>query len=58
MREYDAEYVYVGQLERLYYPETGLAKFDTDMAESIEQVYTTDHVSIYRVLPADEARSP
>ncbi len=49
LREYDVEYVYVGQLERLYYPETGLAKFDEAMSPALEQVYSTDQVSIYRL---------
>ena len=49
MRKYGVEYVYVGELERLYYPAQGLAKFDADMANALEQVYSTDQVSIYRL---------
>ncbi len=51
MRKYNVEYVYLGQLERLYYPDHGLAKFDADMAPSLEQVYRTDQVRIYRLHP-------
>ena len=51
MRKYDVEYVYLGRLERLYYPAAGLAKFDADMPQSLEQVYRTDQVSIYRLRP-------
>ena len=47
MRKYGVEYVYVGRLERLYYPAHGLAKFDEAMA--LEQVYRTDQVRIYRL---------
>ena len=32
MRKYNVEYVYLGRLERLYYPAAGLAKFEQDMA--------------------------
>ncbi len=56
MRKYDVEYVYLGQLERLYYPAQGLAKFDEAMASALDEVYRTDQVRIYRVLPQD--RSP
>ena len=51
IRKYGVEYVYLGRLEHLYYPDHGLAKFDQAMARSLEQVYRTDHVSIYRVRP-------
>ena len=56
MRKYNVEYVYLGRLERLYYPAAGLAKFEQDMAHALEQVYSTDQVSIYRLHPQD--RSP
>ena len=54
MRKYNVEYVYLGQLEHLYYPDHGLAKFDEAMAPSLEQVYRTDHVRIYRIYPEGE----
>ena len=47
---YDARYVYVGQVERLYYPEAGLAKFDGEMSAYLEPVFKSDQVSIYRTL--------
>ena len=56
MRKYDVQYVYLGHLERLYYPATGLAKFDEAMSPALDEVYRTDRVRIYRVLPQD--RSP
>ncbi len=51
MSKYGVEYVYVGRLERLYYPAQGLAKFDEAMAPALEQVYRTDQVSIYHRSP-------
>ena len=49
LREHDASYVYVGQLERLYYPEAGLAKFDQMTSGPLEVVYSNQEVKIYRV---------
>ena len=49
LREHDVRYVYVGQLERLYYPEAGLAKFDQMTNGPLELVYTNPEVKIYRV---------
>ena len=51
MRKYGVEYVYLGRLEHLYYPDHGLAKFDQAMAQSLEEVYRSDQVRIYRVRP-------
>ena len=51
MRKYGVEYVYLGRLERLYYPDHGLVKFDADMAHALEEVYRTDQVRIYRLRP-------
>ena len=45
---YSVEYVYVGQVERLYYHPDGLAKFEE--AVELERVFHTDQVDIYRVL--------
>jgi uncharacterized membrane protein len=44
---YQVEYVYVGSLERVLYPASGLAKFDTD--RHWQRVYANDDVRIYRV---------
>ncbi len=50
LRKYDVSYVYVGQLERLYYPEAGIRKFDDGMGGVLERVYAGEQVSIYRVV--------
>jgi uncharacterized membrane protein len=44
------KYVYVGQLERLYYPGPGLDKFDGALSDHLEKVYQNPDVAIYRVL--------
>lgn len=54
---YDVSYVYVGELERIYYDENGLNKFET-MAQQgmLEIVYDDNGVTIYRVLDQLEFR--
>ena len=50
--KYGVEYVYVGQLEGLYYPEEGLRKFFEDGLDGrLDEVYSNAYVSIYRVGP-------
>ena len=56
MRRYDVEYVYIGQLERLYYPAPGLAKFDQTTSPFLDEVYRTDEVRIYRLRPGQDPR--
>ena len=50
LRKYDVSYVYVGQLERLYYPEAGIRKFDDGMAGVLERVYAGELATIYWVV--------
>ncbi len=50
LRKYNVSYVYVGQLERLYYPEAGIRKFDDGMAGVLERVYAGERATIYRVV--------
>ena len=47
--KYGVEYVYVGQLESLYYPRAGLQKFDNELADYLDVVYENEHVRVYRV---------
>ena len=49
LQEYDVAYVYVGQLERLYYPKAGLTKFDSMTNGPLELVKRFPEVNIYRV---------
>ena len=55
LRKHDVEYIYVGQLERLYYPPGGLAKFDADMVSVLDEVYKNDQVKIYKLRPLPTA---
>ena len=49
LEKYNVKYVYVGQLERLFYPEAGISKFDNGLDGGLRLVYSTDIVSIYEV---------
>ena len=49
LRKYEVSYIYVGPLERLYYPARGLDKFDRMVGAALDRVFQTDQVSIYRV---------
>jgi YYY domain-containing protein len=48
LHQYHVDYVYVGQLERLYYEAAGLAKFD-QLSGAWSLVYQSDQVKIYQV---------
>ena len=49
LRRYGVRYVYLGQLERLYYPASGLAKFEGALGDNLEKVFQNEQVAIYRV---------
>ena len=49
LRKYDVEYIYVGELERLYYPEDGIRKFDDALSGALDNVYENERVKVYRV---------
>jgi uncharacterized membrane protein len=51
LQKYDVAYIYVGQLEWVYYDPAGLRKFDR-MVEAgyLEEVYRNEGTSIYKVL--------
>ncbi len=46
---YAVDLIYVGELERAYYPATGLAKFDDLVGRGLEIIYENEAVRIYRV---------
>lgn len=49
LERYNVEYIVVGELERLYYGEAGIAKFDSMADEGvIEPVFRNQGVTIYR----------
>ena len=49
IREYGAEYIYVGALERLYYPPSGISKFADGRMAGLETAFASEGVVIYRV---------
>ncbi|MDP6508750.1 MAG: DUF2298 domain-containing protein [Chloroflexota bacterium] len=49
LERYDVDLVYVGELERAYYPGGGLAKFDDLVGRGLEVIYENAAVRIYRV---------
>ncbi len=50
LKKYGVKYIYVGQLERMYYSLEGIAKFDSELAPYLRKVFDSDEVSIYEVL--------
>ena len=53
LRQYQVEYIYVGPVEQLYYPEEGLEKLDAMLRGSLDIFFQSDQVTIYRVLPLE-----
>jgi len=49
LRKYGVEYIYVGALERLYYPEEGIEKFK-EMTDVMDAIYVNKDVVIYKVI--------
>ena len=49
LQDYNVRYIYVGELERLYYPQEGLAKFQHMESRGVVLVYTNPEVDIYKV---------
>ena len=47
LNQYGVKYVYVGQVERLYYPEHGIAKFRDELGPHLTPVFRTEDVTIY-----------
>ncbi len=47
LTRYGVKYVYLGQVERLYYPEHGIAKFDDELRSHLTPVFHTDNVTVY-----------
>ena len=51
LRLYEVEYVVVGQLEKAYYPDYGLLKFDRMVRDGLaEVVYQNEGIKIYQAL--------
>ncbi|MEM8862125.1 MAG: DUF2298 domain-containing protein, partial [Chloroflexota bacterium] len=53
--KYDVSYIYHGELERIYYGESSVDKFDQMVTEGyLEKVYSENNVSIFRVISTDQ----
>ena len=52
LRRYDVAWVVVGQVERAYYPASGLAKIDQMVGPDLEIAYESPGFTLYRVLGA------
>ena len=48
MRKYGVEYVYLGHLERIYFP-GGMDKFKDGLGGALEKVFDNGDTAIYRV---------
>ncbi len=51
MRKYGVKYIYLGQLERMYFP-GGMSKFDDAMGGALEKVFDNGKTKIYRLKDA------
>ena len=55
LNKYDVSYIYFGELERIYYGESSVDKFDQMVAEGyLERVYSENNVSIFKVTSTDQ----
>ena len=48
LRQYGVEYVYLGHLERIYFPD-GMDKFEDGLGGALEKVFDNGETAIYRV---------
>jgi YYY domain-containing protein len=49
LQQYQVKYVIVGEVEKLYYPEIGLLKFDNGLNGRLTKVFSNSDLSIYEV---------
>ena len=49
IEEYDVSYIILGQLEKIFYPGTGLSKFEMYDGQLWDQVYQVGETTIYKV---------
>ena len=50
LNRYQVKYIYVGQVERLYYPERGIEKFETSFSPHLRTAFESASVTIYEFL--------
>ena len=49
LERYQVEYVYIGPVERLYYPATGLEKFEALVGKGLAVFFQSPQVTVYQV---------
>ena len=47
--KYNIEYIYVGELEKIYYPKEGLDKFDFMIQQGFKKIYYKNGFSVYKI---------
>ncbi len=50
LEKHGVRYVYIGDVERLYYPEQGIAKFDDGMGGRLRRVFAGERAAVYEVV--------
>ncbi len=54
INQYDVSYIYYGELEKIYYGESSVDKFDQMVTDGyLEQVYSDNGTSIYKIISGD-----
>ena len=47
--KYNIEYIYVGELEKIYYPKEGLDKFNLMIQQGFKKIYYKNGFSVYKI---------
>ena len=50
LKKYDVRYVILGRVEQLYYPEEGMAKFDSGLGGMLRQVFQSGQTRVFEVV--------
>ena len=58
VHKYNVKYIYIGDIERYFYPEEGLEKFDRVIGTDLSLAYSNPGVNIYRVLNKPDSFEP
>ena len=58
VQKYNVKYIYIGDIERYFYPEEGLEKFDRVIGTDLSLAYSNPGVNIYHVLNKPDSFEP